>query len=364
MDYEVQQAFKLLNIEEIPKNRKYWLIRTESGKYYFDFLQNNYVSIGWDEFSNSIDFSNLDEKVLKEQIANTYKNEKRPGYIYNQIKRFMFEIKKGDMILIPSENSTQIAFGIVCSDFFTREVSNNIINPQIPKCNFKKCIKVEWKSKIFKEKFDPYLKMLMFTHTTITDIDDYKGYINRILYSNYILDNTVHVTFNVTSTNNINAIELLNFLNLISRDSIDIFNQVTGASFEKNTIDLKLNVQSPGPIEFIGYATGAILALSAINSFLFGIKLDLELFKVIKFNVDTPGLISHIFKFFQEANNNNQSLTKLKNDFDINKKQLRIQQSEQLLYAPKFEKNNADSIKKIEPAYEQISLDNQDSNSN
>lgn len=362
MDKEMQQIFKLLNIEEIPEQRNYWLIRTESGKFYFDFLENNYVAIGWDEFSDINTFKTLEEDKIKDKISNIYKNEKRPGYIYNQIKRFMFEIKKGDMILIPSENSTQIAFGLVTESFFVRDCYKDMHASKNAKCNFKKCIKVDWKAKIYKEKFDPYLRMLMFTHITITNINDYKSYINRLLYSNYILDNMVHVTFNVTSTNNINAIELLNFLNLISKESIDVFNQITGASLEKNTIDLKLNVQSPGPIEFIGWATGAILAVSAINAFLFGIKLDIELFNAVKFKLDNEGLISYILKFIQEGNSNNQALTKLKNDFEISKKQLKIQQPEKLLYAPKTERKQSNSIKEKELDCEQISFDDNNSN--
>ncbi len=364
MEKELQQILSILNIEQIPKERNYWLIRTESGKFYFDFLENNYVSIGWDEFSDINIFKNTEEKKLKEHIASVYKDEKRPGYIYNQIRRFMFDIKKGDMILIPSENSSQIAFGLVQETFFIRDTISNTTNIKIPKCNFKKCIKVEWKSKIFKEKFDPYLKMLLFTHTTITDINDYKGYINRLLYSNYILDDMIHVTFNITTKDNINAVELLNFLNLISKESIDVFNQVTGSNFKKDTVDVKLNVQSPGPIEFIGYAIGGILVISIINAFLFGIKLDVELFKIVKFNIENEGLITYILKFIQENNANNQNISKLKNNFKISKGKLKIQQSEKLLYAPRPEKKKeSNSIKDSDSTYEQISLDTTD-NSN
>ena len=244
----------------------------------------------------------------------------------------MFDIKIGDMILIPSENSSQIAFGIVQETFFIRDTNNNnITNLKNPKCNFKKCIKVKWKSKIFKDRFDPYLKMLLFTHTTITNVNDYKGYINRLLYSNYILDDTIHVTFNITTKSNINAVELLNFLNLISEESIDVFNQVTGSNFKKDTVDVKLNVQSPGPVEFIGYALGGILAICIINAFLFGIKMDVELFKIVKFKIDNKGLISYILKFIQEKNSNNQAIAKLQNDLKISKEKLKIHQSEKLL---------------------------------
>lgn len=366
MDKELQQIFNLLNIEQIPNERNYWLIRTESGKFYYDFLQNNYVAIGWDEFSDIDTFRNTEEKKLKEQIAKICKDEKKPGYIYNQIRRFMFDIKKGDMILIPSENSTQIAFGIVSDSFYVRDVNNSINNPKIPKCNFKKCIKVEWKSKIFKEKFDPYLRMLLFTHTTITDINNYKGYINRLLYSNYILDDMIHITFNVTTKKNINAIELVNFLNLVSKESIDVFNQVTGSNFSKDTIDVKLNVQSPGPIEFIGYAAGGMLAISIVNAFLFGIKLDFEICNKVKFKIDNEGLITYIFKFVQEKNSNNQALMKLQHDFEISKEKLKIQESEKLLHSPQIiEENNNNSVNETDSNedYIQISFDTED-NSN
>ena len=81
MDTELQQILSILNIEQIPKERNYWLIRTESGRFYFDFLENNYVSIGWDEFSDINTFKSNEEKKLKEHISSVYKNEKRPGYI-------------------------------------------------------------------------------------------------------------------------------------------------------------------------------------------------------------------------------------------------------------------------------------------
>ena len=344
MNEELQKIYELLNIEQIPANRNYWLIRTESGKYFDDFIKNGYVAIGWDEFSNKKDFEQLSEKVLKERISSVYPTEKKPGYIYNQINRFMSEIKIDDMILIPSENSTQIAFGIVTQDFFTRNISKNLNNSNTLQCLFKKCIKVNWKSTMLKDNFDPYLRMLLFTHTTISDINDYKEYINRILYSSYVIDNIVHTTFNVTSNNNINATDLLKFLNLISQESIDVFNSVTGAKLSKDTIDIKLSVQSPGPIEFIGYSTGAILAVCAVSAFLFGIKLNVHLFGVIEFSVDTPGLLPCILQFIKEQDSHNEKIKKFDNEIQTSKQALKLEPAKNIVNFNIVNKAEIDNI--------------------
>lgn len=110
MDKEIYEILKQLGIVGIENNVKYWLVRTASGTFFKDFYNNNYVSIGWDDISD-IDFiKNTEEKKFKEKIAEIYPSEERPGYIMGQIRRFVCEIKKGDFILIPSVNSSYIAF--------------------------------------------------------------------------------------------------------------------------------------------------------------------------------------------------------------------------------------------------------------
>ncbi len=375
MNEDLLKIYDLLEVKQIPSDRNYWLIRTESGKFFEDFIENNYVAIGWDEFSSKDYFLTEKEQNIKDKISMTYPNEKRPGYIYNQIKRFIFDIKKGDMILIPSENSVQIAFGIVTDDFFVRLESKNINNVKNPKCIFKKCISVQWESILFKEKFDPYLKMLLFTHTTISNVNDYKEQINRILYSKYMLDNIVHVTFNVTTTEDIGALKLLQFLNLISHDSINLFNDLTGENLDINSVNLKLSVQSPGPIEFIGYATGGILVACAVCALLFGIKINLHLLGIIKFNVDTPGLATHALKFLKEFLSDKKEIMKIKNELECSKDFLKLSSSENITQHTNETINNTlqensniqleeqiENITEKESDYQQISFDDNPKN--
>lgn len=83
---EIEQICKTFHIENIPVSRKYWLVRTNSGIFFDDFYKNGYISIGWDEFSDIEQLKKEKDEILREKISQTYKREKRPGYILNQIK--------------------------------------------------------------------------------------------------------------------------------------------------------------------------------------------------------------------------------------------------------------------------------------
>ncbi len=319
---ELAEFCKIFNITQIPEGRNYWLIRTSSGTYFNDFYNNNYVAIAWDEFSDINQMKNEKEDSVKEKIAQTYKDEKRPGYIYNQIRRFMFEIKEGDMVLIPDENSTNIAFGIVTKEFYVKENNiNNNSNPLI--CNFKKRININWIKIICKDNFEPYLRMLMFAHTTVSDVNDYRDYINRALFPIYICDNKIHLTYAVQTTDDISLMDFSGFLNTIS-NSISLFDNIVGTNYKSSKIDIKTTVNSPGVIEFIGICFGSGLALTCLNSFLFGGKMEVDLLKLGKFSSEHSGIFGTILKFQQEKNKQETKLKALKNQFDIQKRALKI----------------------------------------
>ena len=52
MNEDLLKIYDLLEVKQIPSDRNYWLIRTESGKFFEDFIENNYVYIVCDEFSS------------------------------------------------------------------------------------------------------------------------------------------------------------------------------------------------------------------------------------------------------------------------------------------------------------------------
>lgn len=320
---ELKQLYRAFSIEEIPNTRNYWLVRTNSGIYFKDFYKNGYISIGWDEFSDIEQIRNEKEEILKDKISKTYLEDKRPGYILNQIKRFMFDLKKGDMVLIPSNNSSLVAFGIITKEFYTENVPIVPFNPNNPKCLYKKRIKIKWIKTLYKDNFDPYMRMLMFTHTTISNINEYKNYINRTLYPIYVYNDEIHLTYHVQTTEDISFLNFSNFLNIIL-ESLKLFDDTTNSNISTDKLDIKATMNSPGVIEIIGTAFGAGIVVALVNAFIFGGKFEIDLLKLGKISFEHDGLLSSILKFIKEANNNKIEMTKLKNNYDLQKRALKL----------------------------------------
>lgn len=81
--------FEEFNIAVINKNKKIWMLRTESGRYYQDFTTNKYVALGWNKvpYSLLID-KDISDKVKKEKIQLLYPDETKPGLILGQLTTF------------------------------------------------------------------------------------------------------------------------------------------------------------------------------------------------------------------------------------------------------------------------------------
>lgn len=230
------------DIEKIDDTRNYWLVRTESGTYYNDYTSGNYIAIGWDEFSNISEFSS---KIMSENMANKISKEypdKQPGRIYNQIRKFLFDIKIGDVVMIPSENSRVINFGIVTSDYIARENNN------IDSCPFIKSKSVNWIKSINRNKLDPYLFKMMQAHQTINNAKDYAHYIDRTMYSFYEKNDKSYLILPVNKKEDIPAFDLSQFINSIT-DLVPIINEIFESENDKRDLDIKINVQSPGYVE-------------------------------------------------------------------------------------------------------------------
>lgn len=344
---EFELICKLLDIPIINHERKYWLVRTESGIYFDDFYFNNYIALGWDKIENIKVLESMPEKDRNDRIVALYPDEKRPGAIYNQIYKFTYDMHAGDIVLIPSENSSEIAFGELVDDViypYIESPLDTIEETSRPLCKYNRRRKVSWIKSVKRDSLDPYLYKLMCSHAAISDASPYSNYIDRTLKSVFIKDNLIHVIYDVTTTENIPAINMISFITS-AVNTIDVFNNITGTNYNKNEIDLKLNVQSPGPVEFISYSAGIGIVFASISLLFFGANFNIELFKVVKFDVNTKGLLGSILSFIQEKNRSNEKILEAKNDLKKYKEKLKA-------YAP-YEERKTD--KKIDE--NQISID-------
>ena len=88
------------HIDDIPKNRKYWLIRTESGRFFEDFIKEDFVALGYEQIKIS-EYHKLKlprENFLKNIKVAAEKSypDNHAGLIASQITKFIYDVKIND----------------------------------------------------------------------------------------------------------------------------------------------------------------------------------------------------------------------------------------------------------------------------
>ena len=178
-----------------------YCVRAEFGTYTQQFIDGNYVAIGW------LTNNDLSEIKSKDEIYPLYKTEYPNdtsnvviGQQVGQISRFLLEINAGDYVITPAQNTEFIYYGIVeMNAYFYGDVSDG--------CPFRHRKRVKWdKTPIQRSQFSvPFqntirssLTVFYISHknnffTTIgkselvptiekkTEFDYYTSILNRIL---------------------------------------------------------------------------------------------------------------------------------------------------------------------------------------
>lgn len=305
-------------IPEIPSDRKYWFFRTEGGEYYPDFKINNFIALGWDNFDNIEELRNItseeDLEFLKGKFKESYPDERRFGLAVNQMLTFINKMQIGDIVLIPSKNSRDLAIGEITSpayiytedidelndidDFFDEEDIGYKI------CEYKKRRDVRWITTIKKNKLDPQLFKLMWARNTITDATSYDMYIDRNLHSIYYKNNKLNVALHVNQENGISTRSLssllestLNYINCFDFNEKEI---------ELDSLEVKIIVESPGVIQFIGGAAALTILLGGLAMFSFGADTNFEIAGQ-KYSIHTEGAIS----ILKERNRHDEEMAKI-----------------------------------------------------
>jgi restriction system protein len=289
-------------IPRIPANQKYWFIRTSSGEYYDNFVNEGFVGIGW----NKVGIESFNSNIpLNEIVKENYPDENRPNHVANQIRTLANEIKKGDIVLIPSAKSTYIHFGIVDDDEIYEEdlpieIEDLENHPELEfnyegVCPYIKRRRVSWIKVRKRDNLDPQLYRLIYSQHTISSANQYSEYIDRALFDYFIKGDRCHLVLHVEKKGNIKGNHLVRFMSDLLNVT-DIYNKE-----KEDEVDLKVSVQSPGTIELIGIIPVIMLTSIAVVTILGGRT------KFIGMELDTPGIIGRILEW--KNRNQNQPET-------------------------------------------------------
>ena len=301
-------------LDRIPKvkERRYWLVRTEGGKNYNSFLAGNFIAIGYNKITlEDIQAGNTGDEVgvnvLANKILKIYgEEEKRPKHSARQLIKFAYEIKKGDIVMIPSENSEYIQFAEVKSSI----AFNNFDDKY--ECDLIKRKEIQLLRQVSKLRLDPKLYKLMFSHHTITDADQYGEVIDKIINGIFIKQDHAHLVLEVQAEHEIKARSLFK-MGDIALDLLDEFCIEEGLDYKSEDFEVKLAVQSPGFIELSGLGMGGIIILGVIivgiagGGFSFSYKTD------VKAEIKTDGIIEKVKRFLTSKKNNAVKIALLEN---------------------------------------------------
>ena len=337
----------LLKIPNVSPQRHYWIIRTNSGDYYDDFILHQYISIAWDYVTLNI-LNNQTEDSIKRLIevyessninAKDEDEDESDGSakgkitaIYNKIARFVFEIQKGDVILIPSKNSDNITIAEVIGD--TYETQNYVedylkLNPEteIHPCPYQKRRKIKTLKTISKRDMDIYLAKGFNSQHALSNMDEYSSFIDRTIYDIYAKGDKLHTTIHAGHPNGLSLKELVSLASTLEESAASIAQQC-GIPFDSSDVEVKLNIHSPGLIELIGAIAGSGIVLSllmfSLNNMINGGKLSIS-FKSdeqtgkIDFSVNSEsiGLKGHKEKIDKLELKKKTDLIQMINDLDI-----------------------------------------------
>jgi len=255
------------DIPFVRKDQKIWFFRTKGGTYYYDFVANNFIALGWDRIPASlIRDSQQGKEAKKAQIEQLYPLEKRPGLIFSQMDIFYNQMNTGDLVLIPDEGSKSISVGIIGK--FVESIQR-----QSEDCNHEQCTyvhrrSVEWKKKIA-SCHDIYLFKALRAQQTISDVTDESSLILRNLFPVYISSGFIHFTFQKQTSANLSVASNVDLLSNIIRIS-DVTATLYGKESFSEELTMKTAVGSPGFLEII--LPGNPIATISVGLILFAIR--------------------------------------------------------------------------------------------
>lgn len=327
-------------VRKIDASKNYWFVRTQGGDYFNDFANGNFVAIGHDQILLSdvsrAKLSPNPSEALGEKVRKYYEENKMPTHTANQILKFAYEIKKGDIVFIPSSSSSILKFGEVL------ETPAYLKSDSLDKddCPFEKRKKVRWFKSIKKKQLDPNLYKLIYSHHTITNAKDYEQYIDKSLYSFFIKEGKGHLVIDVTTTNGIKAKELFR-LGLDLFDSVDTFGEDTNIKVNSDDVEAKVNLNSPGTVEFISQSVQVLAIIGMIIVFLNGGEFEVNL-RITKVKMKSQGFISKLSNFLNENKNR-----KIKDEITEHIKKLKIESPDDITkILSQLNKDNGDGNNK------------------
>lgn len=253
-DLKLKLLDNILNyqVPTISKDVHFWMIRAQQGFFYNEFITNGYVALAWNAITCSSSFSSENKETLTQLIKESYPSIKNTGAVINKCEKFIFQMKVGDIVIIPGSHGNSFTLAYAGEYFeeptFTIEDENRTIltlddSKTSVKCPYKKRRYIEIIKTVPRSYLTPALQRAVSSYHGISNLDDYAIDILSVLYNCFIYNDTFALVFFVKKQNPIKPKELINLMYSCTN--------VLSTFINEDGLSTKLNLNSPGPISFL-----------------------------------------------------------------------------------------------------------------
>ncbi|MDX2359729.1 MAG: hypothetical protein QNK23_02905 [Crocinitomicaceae bacterium] len=256
------------HIENITE-RDYWFVRTDQGYYFETYYDNGFLAIGWNEITlNDIPNINVYGSAIRAKVRGNPDNainkieklssqEGKITGILNKNKAF-YDLKKGDVVIMPSVGSQFLAFGVILDD--------KPYNGQGLDCSYNKRRKVNWLKYENAKNLDAKFAYVKKSFHAISKIDEqFHDVIDNFMFDSYIKDGFGNISLKIKLRDEINYAKLKMLLdNLIEIGRQ--YNKANGITEDLDQATIKLNLQSPGFVNLKNIGRSLIISSSVVLS--------------------------------------------------------------------------------------------------
>ena len=242
------QALNSIEIPKIPDDTQFWLIRTQGGVFYNEYIANGFVALGWNLIDRASKIDDSEKlKELRATIVELY-NEKRPGSAINKCERFIKEVQEGDIVMIPNSGSTEFSICRVgeyyevpdySPEFEIAEIKKVDNGKNSVKCPYKKRRKISLLLKISAKRLGLKLTNAASNYHGISCFNTYAEDILNCVYNCYEYKGDINYTINIAKQCDISARDFSTLLDCIS----GLFCEIVT---DEQSVSISVNLNSPG----------------------------------------------------------------------------------------------------------------------
>lgn len=276
---EIRQLLdRIVNEVDLTPRRDYWMVRTDRGKNYTPFLQHGIVALRMPYVSTAFVSQLVNKKMsdieyvdyIKAHLGELINNPKNAEMVdlqeirepstlskrASQLYSFCLKMRSGDIVLIPSSDSSNISIGVVDGD---EMLIDERLNEQYPIAR-----KVCWINQISKNRLEPGLYRAIGNHQAMTNISKYSESLERNYGSCFMMNGICHyvITFN---SEQISADKFFGLGQTLLK-ALQLISEQNELQIDVRSINLTMNLNSPGRIDFKSTARIAILMMAILTS--------------------------------------------------------------------------------------------------